>query len=119
MNIQSHIAERGHDYYIENNVVFLELDGNKGRAIVEGSKVYDVEFNYENGMISNLVCDCFCPYACKHQFAVMLQLRECLEDIEKLYKKKYEESGYFASIFKQTLHIFAINNKQSGKLVLD
>jgi hypothetical protein len=119
MNIQSHIAERGHDYYINNNVVFLELDGNKGRAIVEGSNVYDVEFNYENGMVSNLVCDCFCPYACKHQFAVMLQLRECLEDVEKLYKKEYESSHYFASIFKQTLHIFAINNKQSGKLVLD
>ena len=119
MNIQRHIAERGHDYYMQNNVVFLELDGNKGRAIVEGSKVYDVEFNYENGMISNLVCDCFCPYTCKHQFAVMLQLRECLEDIEKLYKKEYESTGYFASIFKPTLHTFAINNKQSGKLVLE
>lgn len=119
MDIQSHIAERGYDYYMENKVVFLELDGNRGRAIVEGSAVYEVEFNYENGMVSNLVCDCFCAYVCKHQFAVMLQLRECLEDVEKRYKKEYESSGYFSSILNQTLHAFAINKNKSGKLVLE
>lgn len=38
MKLAHEIAERGHDYYVHNQVCYLCLDGARGRAIVEGSK---------------------------------------------------------------------------------
>jgi len=114
MKISEEIAERGYDYYIENKVAYLELNKNKGYAIVEGTKPYEIEFKYEDGKISNLTCDCFCTYKCKHEFASMLQLKESLEQIEKYFSKEYEQSKYFASIRKGTLFSLAIDGK-SGK----
>lgn len=36
MNIDSQIADRGYDYYVQNKVVYICLDNTKGRAIVTG-----------------------------------------------------------------------------------
>ena len=44
MKVSPAIAERGHDYYIENKVRYISIDGTKGYAIVEGSEAYEVEF---------------------------------------------------------------------------
>ena len=114
MNISSTIADRGHNYYVENRVHYISLDGSHGYAIVEGSEAYTVEFEYRNGEISNLICDCFCSYTCKHEFATMLQLRETLELINKHYAEEYERTGYFAAITKGTLFAFAIDGKETG-----
>lgn len=118
MNISSAIAERGHDYYMENRVRYLCLDGTNGFAIVEGSKSYTVEFQYINGEIGQLICDCPCACTCKHEFATMLQLRETLEVIEKYYSKEYSRTGYFAAITKGTLFCFAIDGKETGSFTL-
>ena len=37
MKITNAIAERGHDYFMENRVRYLCLDGTKGYAVVEGT----------------------------------------------------------------------------------
>lgn len=118
MNISGTIAERGHEYYMENRVSYLCLDGTKGFAIVEGSNSYFVEFQYHNGEISHLICDCPCAYTCKHEFATMLQLRETLELIEKHYSAEYAHSDYFAAIAKGTLFSFAIDGKETGSFML-
>jgi len=118
MNVSAAIAERGHDYYMENKVRYLCLDGSKGYAIVEGSEPYEVEFEYRNGEISGLICSCFCSYNCKHEFATMLQLRETLEMIEKRYAAQYEETSYFAVVNKGTLFSFAIDGKETGSFTL-
>lgn len=118
MNISKAIAERGHEYYLENRVSYLCLDGIKGYAIVEGSKSYAVEFLYQNGEISSLFCDCPCACTCKHAFATMLQLRETLELIEKHYSADYASADYFAAIGKGTLFAFAIDGKQTGSFTL-
>jgi len=118
MKISSAIAERGHEYYTENKVRYICLDGNHGYAIVEGSEAYEVEFEFHDGEIRNLICSCFCSYTCKHEFAVMLQLRETLEVIEKHYAKKYEETGYFAAVHKGTLFGFAVDGKDIGSFTL-
>ena len=55
MKVSSTIAERGHEYYIENLVRYISIDGNRGYAIVEGSKGYEVEFEYENGVLTCLI----------------------------------------------------------------
>ena len=114
MKITNAIAERGHDYFMENRVRYLCLDGTKGYAVVEGTKAYAVEFRYHDGEIRNLLCDCFCSYPCKHEFAAMLQLKETLGHIAKHYAHEYEQTGYFAAIAKETFFAFAISNCQEG-----
>lgn len=118
MNISTAVAERGHKYYIENKVRYLSIDGTRGYAVVEGCEGYEVEFDYRNGEISQLVCSCFCSCNCKHEFAAMLQLREMLEQIERNYADEYERTGYFAAINKATLFAFAIDGKDNGKFTL-
>ena len=116
MHIGSEIAERGHDYYLQNKVRYLCIDGNRGRAIVEGTKAYVVEFTYEDGKIRNLVCDCFCSYTCKHEFAAMLQLKETLQAIKENYSDQM--TGYFAAVSKAAFFNYAVDSKKSGSLVL-
>lgn len=118
MKITAAIADRGHAYYLENRVRYLCLDGARGFAIVEGSRNYTVEFQYRNGEIRDLVCDCPCACTCKHEFAAMLQLRETLELLEKHYGPAYARSGYFAAIAKDTLFTFAIDGRETGSFIL-
>jgi len=119
MNITPAAAERGHDYYMENKVVYLSVDGTHGYAIAEGSEAYEIEFEYCRGEISHLTCSCFCSYNCKHMFAAMLELKEMLERIEKNYRAEYEHSDYFAAIYKGTLFSFAVSGKDVGSFVLE
>ena len=119
MKVTAAIAERGHDYYMENKVVYISVDGTRGYAIVEGSEPYQVEFEYNRGEIRHLLCSCFCSYTCKHEFAAMLQLNEILEHIETNYAAEYERTGYFAAIFKGTLFQFAMDGSTPGSITLN
>ncbi len=114
MKITPQIAERGHEYYTENRVAYLSLDGDSGYAIVEGSEPYEVEFRYQNGDISALVCSCFCTYNCKHEFAAMLQLKEALERIEKHYSAELERTGTFAEMVKGIFFEMAVDGSETS-----
>lgn len=118
MKISPVIAERGHDYYMDNKVRYICVDGTKGYAIVEGTEPYDVEFEYLNGEIRGLSCSCYCGFNCKHEFAAMLQLNETLEHINQYYFENYKQSRYFAAINKGTLFAFAIDGKENGSFIL-
>lgn len=118
MNISAAIMERGREYYIENRVKYLSVDGTRGYAIVEGRETYEVEFEYCKGEISHLTCSCFCSYHCKHEFSTMLQLKETLELIEKHYGDEYKRTGYFAAVSKGTLLDFAVCGKETGSLTI-
>ena len=48
----------------------------------------------------------------------MLQLKETLGIIEKNYSKLYEESQFFATVYKGTLLNFAVDGKDTGSIVL-
>lgn len=117
-SVTSAIAERGHTYYLENRVRYICIDATHGYAIVEGGDTYSVEFEYRNGEISNLTCSCFCSYNCKHEFAAMLQLRETLELIEEHYADEYNRTHYFAAVSKSTLFTFAIDGRETGRIIL-
>lgn len=118
MKVSAAIAGRGRDYYSENRVRYLCIDGAKGYAIVEGTENYEVEFEYRNGEVGGMVCSCFCSGNCKHEVATMLQLKETLETIEKHYADEYERTGYFAAVHKGTLFAFAVDGRESGSLTL-
>lgn len=109
MHVTEAIWSRGINYYLDQEVVYLSLDGSKGYALVEGSEAtpYEVEFYYQNGEISRLTCDCYCTDQCKHMVAVMLQLREMLTVVQAKCGAAYEESGYFAAIYKPMLMRYA------------
>ncbi|MBQ8514321.1 MAG: hypothetical protein IJ496_02885 [Ruminococcus sp.] len=116
MKIAPEIAERGVDYYKNDRVRCICLDGPHGRAIVEGEAFYEVEFEYCSGEISSLVCTCPCCYTCKHEFAAMLQLRETLEYITNLFSREYERTGYFISVEKSVLLGFVLDHMESGRI---
>ena len=118
MRISRATADRGHDYYTDNRVRYISLDNTHVRAIVEGARPYELECDYVNGEIRNLVCDCFCSEPCKHEFAAMLQLRETLELIEKNYPAQLEATQYFAAVCKGTLLNFAMDSKETGSIAL-
>ncbi len=82
------------------------------------SEAYEVEFEYTQGEVRNLVCSCFCSYNCKHEFATMLQLRDTFKQIKKHYEKEFESSGFFAAIDRCTLFSVAIDGKERGSFTL-
>ena len=118
MNIDNETAKRGKDYYIDNRVAYIELNNEKGRAIVIGSMPYEVEFNYRNGEISGLVCNCYCSGACKHEFATMLQLKETLNLINDEYGDDLLKD-YLAIISKSSLFEYVIFGKTQGKFIIE
>lgn len=114
----SAIFDRGQKYYAENRVAYLSLNGHLGRAIVEGTAPYEVQFEYDGGQISAFTCDCFCSYPCKHQVAVLLQLKETLEHITKHYADLHSDSNYFAAVSRSAFFSFALDGRESGSITL-
>ena len=109
--------KRSIDYYQDNHVLFISLDGDRGRAIVDGTRPYEVEFNYDNGLISGLSCDCPCGYHCKHEAAALLQLRDILGIIEKRYAADWERTGYFAAVLTPVFFSIAVDG--NSKMILN
>ena len=119
MGVSHAVGERGHDYYISNKVAYLCLDGQYGKAIVEGSEPYELEFEYKNGEISHLTCSCVCSYPCKHEVAAMLQLQETLELIDENYAAQYERSHFFAAVSKGAFISFVMDGRETGSFTLN
>lgn len=105
-HVSSDVAEKGGAYYAENRVVYLSVDGTQGHAIVQGTVPYELTFTYTGGTVSALTCTCYETGLCKHGAAVLLQLREMLETVRKHWPEAFAESGYFASVSKQTFSLF-------------
>ena len=118
MDISKAATACGREYYIDGRVRYLSLDGSKGYAIVEGSENYEIEFIYKDGIISHLVCGCYCVGHCKHEYAAMLQLRAALDWIEENCAVEYERTGYLAVICKDDLFGFVLDAKETGKIIL-
>lgn len=110
--------DRGTDYYNERQVKYICLDSSRGYAIVEGSEIYEIEFEYSDGKVSGLVCSCYCGGLCKHEYAAMLALRDVLEIIEKHFSEQYARTGYFAAVEKNAFFSSAVNSKPFGSFTL-
>ena len=75
------ILERAVCYCEEGRVRYLSLQDGAGRAYVEGRRWYRVDFRYTpDGQMTDLFCDCPCPFLCKHEAAAALTLRALLQD---------------------------------------
>lgn len=100
---QKHILERGYDYFLEGAVTQLKTCKNEISAVVEGTYDYDVSIFFNNGIVSEMFCNC--PYAeggsnCKHMAAVLYESEEQSEnspcnsfnEIESLLEKASPET---------------------------
>ncbi len=117
MSITKEIAERGFNYYDSSRVVYISFDKTHGRAIVKGSETYEIEFEYLDGEICNLICSCYCSGCCKHEYAAMLQLKETLKKINESYASEYHD--YFAAIYEGSFLSYAVNGRRTGKISLN
>lgn len=113
------VMSRGTDYYRSGRVQYLSLDGARGRAIVDGTRPYEVRFEYDGGRITDLTCSCPCGYHCKHEAAVLLQLREILEVIEKRYPDARACSGGFSAVRAPLLVSLAVEGNDRAILTLE
>ena len=117
IKIDKATADKGNDYYMENRVVYIEIKDGKARAIVSGTEYYEVEFDFENGDVRNLVCNCYCTSTCKHEFATILQLRETLDIIAKEYGDGFY-ADYLAVVSKPIFFNFAVDGKIKGSFAI-
>lgn len=69
--------ERGCNYYHEDRILSLDIDGERITATVQGSQAYDVEITLTDEPIQTW---CSCPYDyagdCKHIIAVLLAVND-------------------------------------------
>ncbi len=62
------------DIVKDGEVKFITVKNGKGFAIVKRNKPHPVEFEYSNGVVSNLLCDCIKPNLCDHSLAVCIAM---------------------------------------------
>ena len=98
MNAGDKIMVRGREYFLKSKVAYICLDGTQGTALVVGTEPYVIDFEYSDGTVRNLMCNCSYGHCCKHEVAAMLQLRETLDLIQENYGEEYARSGYFAAL---------------------
>lgn len=118
MNAGEKIMYRGRDYQLKQKVAYICLDGTHGNALVIGTEPYVVEFELVDGTISNLTCNCSYGHRCKHEVAVMLQLRETLTQIQEHYSEEYSKSNYFAALGKRDFIDCIMDRATSGSFHL-
>lgn len=109
--------ERGLQYYKEQRVVYMCIDDRFGYAIVRGSEYYEVEFEYNNGIIEDISCSCYCDGHCKHEFAVLLELQYMLQMVEKEFKNEYSKNGYVATIDKDIVWQMSVRWTNKGTII--
>ncbi len=116
LSFEQKALEKGKEIFLSNQVVYLALDGGKGYAIVETDEAHEVEFEYRDDRVCNLVCDCFTIGTCQHELGALFQLRELLDVIFQRYREAYEKSGYFAALSKKEFFTFTVDGKSSGSI---
>ena len=79
----SRILTRGYDYYVSGHVLDIEETDTGYTATVDGSEVYTVDIDIEDGELID--ADCSCPYAddgnyCKHEVAVLYYIENMKDE---------------------------------------
>ncbi len=120
MGAYEHTIMTGKADFNCGEVLYLSVDGGKGHAIVGTDELHEIEFDFENGMIANITCDCWACGICEHGVAAVFALKSALEITEKHFAEKFEKSGYFAvmpkSIFMNVIAL--IDDDGVGSFVI-
>ena len=81
-DVDAEILRRAVDYCNDGLVRYLSVRNGVGTAFVEGSKWYEVNFRYQDGVVSDMYCECPYHALCKHNLAVHITLRSLLKKAE-------------------------------------
>lgn len=119
------ILERGKNYYQNHHVISLESIGNGSyEAEVEGSEIYTVFAELKaDGEVLDLSCDC--PYEweefCKHEAAVLYQLREQEEIVPSVEEPEQKQAlpEQLAACEKETLIAWMMEYAKENRGFLD
>lgn len=119
------ILERGKNYYQNHHVISLESIGNGSyEAEVEGSEIYTVFAELKaDGEVLDLSCDC--PYEweefCKHEAAVLYQLREREEIVPSVEEPEQKQAlpEQLAACEKETLIAWMMEYAKENRGFLD
>lgn len=75
-DITDAVAARAEEYLQSGRVRYLAVQNGTGRAYVEGTRWYRVDFRCSaDGLVTRLYCDCPYPALCKHEVAVARTLQ--------------------------------------------
>lgn len=73
--------EEGIELFDDDCVKFINITNGKGTAFVFNNKPHKVEFTIdEDGMITDLLCDCIKPDLCRHCLAVCIALDQIMKE---------------------------------------
>lgn len=68
------VLDRAIEYCKEGAIGYVTIRDGIGKAFVEGTKWYEVDFELRNGYITEAYCGCPYPGLCKHLLAVAITL---------------------------------------------
>lgn len=88
------IVARGHKYYKENRIFYLEKIEDKYISVVFGSQPYITIIKYDEKDNKMMVyCSCPCEFYCKHMYAVIMAIRNNeLKKFPRIYYKNESKS---------------------------
>jgi len=93
-NFQHQIIKRGKDYYKAENVIQVIKNKNTFIAKVKGTDYYEVKITIDkDSKTLSCNCDCPCEFSCKHEYAVLLAIKN----------KKYIEKELKEEIVKNNI----------------
>lgn len=93
-NFQHQIIKRGKNYYKAGNVIQVIKNKNTFIAKVKGTDYYEVKITIDkDSKTLSCNCDCPCEFLCKHEYAVLLAIKN----------KKYIEKELKEEIVKNNI----------------
>lgn len=93
MGAYEHTIMVGKSNFNCGEVMYLSVENGKGHAIVGTDELHEVEFDYKNGMIANITCDCWACGICKHGVAAVFALKSALEKSRSISRKNLKQAG--------------------------
>ncbi len=110
------VIRQGELIYMNNQVAYISIDGIRGNAIVLDSKPYEVRFDYYNGEVANLLCNCYESRFCKHRVAAMFLLRHLTD--RNLCSDGFKNQHYMGAVEKNVLFSCCLYGKNQGEIVI-
>lgn len=103
---------KGKEIYKSERILFISLKDGIGKAYVAGSKLYELDFKVQNGMLKFIACEC--PYFdnCKHEIALLFRLKE-------LIKEKIVKENDFNFVLCKKSCFFNLATYGKGKIIIE
>ncbi len=100
--------EKGFDLLQNGAIKYFSYRAGRCHAIIKGRKYYVVEFDYKDGEVTNLLCDCACASVCKHCAAAIIFFKALSHKL--MTEAQFDENGCITALdFGEFLNIVTKN----------